>query len=40
MRKRFQKKKKKIIAVQALETADLVIEAVVENLGLKQKLFG
>ena len=24
---------------QALETADLVVEAVVENMGLKQKLF-
>ena len=25
--------------VKALETADLVVEAVVENMGLKQKLF-
>ena len=26
-------------ANKALETADLVVEAVVENMGLKQKLF-
>ena len=25
--------------MKALETADLVVEAVVENMGLKQKLF-